>query len=147
LKSKRGILPISAVALGRQRTIKAAAAVHILPGLALCDISDAAHVGSGHRLALGGIESGGDPKLLHHLKLVLVHTLLHMSLYSPCTINPVLALMLLLFFCDSINKVGDGLLVLPIVGGDAASAAALGGRRTVGEVAVAAPIGAVVRGA
>ena len=58
-----------------------------------------------------------------------------------------LLLLLLLFFCDSINKVGDGLLVLPIVGGDAASAAALGGRGTVVEVALATPIGAVVRGA
>jgi hypothetical protein len=58
-----------------------------------------------------------------------------------------LLLLLLLFFCDFVDKVGDGLLVLPIIGGFAASPAALGGRGAVLEVAVAAPVGAVVRGA
>lgn len=54
---------------------------------------------------------------------------------------------MLLFFYDSVDKVGDGLLVFLIVGGVAASAAALGGRGAVVEVAVAAPVGAVIRGA
>lgn len=64
---------LSTIAFGRQRAIEAAAAVHVLPRLPLCDLPHGTDVVSGHRLPLGGVKPHGNPEFLHHLHLILIH--------------------------------------------------------------------------
>lgn len=146
-------LTVSSSALGGQRTVESAAAVHVLARLALADRPDAADVSSGDMLPFRGVEPHRNPHHPHHLNLALVRpyffsssSLVLFCLSAAAIIA--LPLLLLLLLRDPVDEVRHRLLPLPLVVGSGLAAVALAGLRRGGPVVVvAAPVGPVVRGA
>jgi len=126
-----------AIPLSRQWAIKSAAAVHVLARLALGDGSDAADVSTGNRFPLGGVKSGGNPKHLHYLQLILAPLSFSFSSVS--------VLLLLLLLHDAVHEVRHRFLRLLVILLRRVSPVALprrvGGRRPVMPPAVGALAG------
>lgn len=148
---------MSSSALGGQRTVESAAAVHVLARLALADGPDAADASTGDMLPFRGVEPHRNPHHPHHLNLALVRPYFFSSSSSSSSLVLfclsaaaiiALPLLLLLLLRDPVDEVRHRLLPLPLVVGSGLAAVALAGLRRGGPVVVvAAPVGPVVWGA